>query len=353
MIRLYLTISQKMTVDNSKNKQVIKNKIIQKVKLPKRITEQDIEKLKKVTMRPNLKDKLNQHIECFGYVIGNYRDMEDRYTVINLIDVNGNIYTADHIQLDFKQNEYNYRIQLDDDGNFIRFEGVVIEYPKNGIVDYTVDLTRKVNILPSNFIMIHDNIDFDNRQINYKKISNYLSSSNMSKIYDLLDMIKSKINECTEGYVSEDFIYYYIINQYFLNQATYYIYEGNLRDQGFSGNVILQILVILSNILKDIYEYSDHTLPDIMKSVAQYCNIIQSVDNYDGYEKNNKFIKFVSTYICNSNSNGKVGKKKLKQLWRVVEYRMTNFDEMNPNIFKLDVDKLTARAYQVINEFIK
>jgi hypothetical protein len=339
--------NSKMNVDKSENKTIIKNKIIHHTKLPKRMSEEDIEKLKKITMRPNLKDKLGKHIECFGYVVGNYRDMEDRYTVINLIDVEGNVYTADHVQLDFKQNEYDYTY---DEGNFIRFKGIVKEYPKNGTVDYTVDISNKVKIMPSEFIVLNNIIDCDELETDYDKINDYLSRSNMTKIYNLLDDIRNKINEYLEGCVSDDFIYYYIINQYFLNQATYYIYEGNLRDQGFSGDTILQILIILANVLRDISSSSSQSLVDIMESVTQYCNVTQGVQTYNNCESNPGFKKFIETYII---SKQKPGKKKLKQLWNIVECRMKNFNEKNANKFNLSRDRLTARAYPIINEFIE
>lgn len=337
----------KMSIDNSRNKIVIKNKIIEKVKFPKRITEEEFENLKKITMRPNLKDKLGEYIECFGYVVNNYRDMGDRYTVINLIDTNGNIYTADHIQLDFKQNEYDYTY---DKGNFIRFEGIVTSYPKNESVDYTISITEKVKIIPSEYVTLNEIIDYDNIEVDCNKINNYLSCSNMTKIYDILDCIRDKINKSLEGCASEDFIYYYIINQYFLNQATYYIYQGNLRDQGFSGNIILEILVIMANILRYINSSNSISLSNIMKMVTQYCNIVQGIQTYKSCEANHKFIKFIETNITGKN---KIGKKRLKQLWNVIEYRMLNFNEKNPNVNNLSLDELMIRSYPIINEIIE
>lgn len=339
-----ITVGNNMNFTNKQNKEnnINRENINKNIKIPKRISKEEMEKLMKITMRPNLKDKLGQHIECFGFIVCKYKDVDSRYTVINVIDTNGNTYTADHIQLDLKENMYDYS---NDRGQFIRFEGTVISYPKNNSVDYTVDITSKVKIMSS--IMLNLEGDYSENGIDYDKINNYLYRSNMTNIYNLIDKIKEEINHKTEGFCSKDFIYYYIINQFYLNQATYYIYEGNLRDQGFSGESILNILILLSNVLYELTNKYEITLYYILKLIAQGCNIIQGVVDYDNIDNNPKLKLFIRNYIGKD-----TGKKRMKRIWSFILYRYFNFNEPNPNVNKWDEQDLITRSYMILDEYI-
>ena len=331
-------------IDKSKNntKEVtINNKIY---KIPKRISNEELEKIIKLKVRPNLQDKLGQYIECFGYVVGQYKDVDGRYTVINVIDVDKNIYTSDHIQLDFKENLYDYS---NDIGHFIRFEGIVIKYPKGNSFGYTINITSKVKIMMSAYINLDGSIDYSNEEIDFNKIKNYLYCKNITKIYDLIDKIRFEINKKLEGVCSEDFIYYYIINQLYLNQATYYIYDGRFENQGFSGDSVINTLIILSNVLYELTTNYEMPLTRILNLVAQSCNVIQGVENYNNIDSNPKLIEFIKTYIGKN-----TGKKKLKSIWNFIQHRKENFNELNPNVNHWKEKDLVIRAYTILNEYI-
>lgn len=323
--------------DSSINKDVnIKKYIHNKIK-PKRISKEEIEKQKKKTMRPHLKDKVGKLITCFGYVVGKYGDYSDLYTVINVIDINGR-YAADHIQLDFKENEYDYTY---DRGCYIRFTGRVIEYNRsNGTSDYTIDIIDKVSMFPSKYYYnedINDHVDFDVSGIN-----NILSRSNMTKVYNILENIRDKINDLTDYYFMNDFIYYYVINQYMLNTVAYNIYDGELRDQGFDDNIILDIIMILGSTLYDLTHNEQLDLSDILSSICYKCNVIQGVFAYNGLENNPKFMKFIQKNI------GLYGKRKCKAIWYFILQRKMDFKESNPNPENITKQQIQSQKHIVL-----
>lgn len=334
--------SNQNQIDKSNTREVtINNKIY---KIPKRITNEELEKIIKLKVRPNLQDKLGQHIECFGYVVGQYKDVDGRYTVINVIDTDKNIYTSDHIQLDFKEYLYDYS---KDRGQFIRFEGTVIKYPKGESFGYTISITSKVKIMMSAYTNLDGSIDYSNEEIDFNKIRNYLYCKNITKIYDLIDKIRFEINKKLEGVCSEDFVYYYIINQLYLNQATYYIYDGRFENQGFSGDSVINTLIILSNVLYELTTNYDMSLTCILNLVAQSCNVIQGVENYNCLEDNPKLDTFIKKYIGKN-----TGKKKLKRIWNFIQHRKENFNEHNPNVNHWKEKDLVVRAYTILNKYI-
>ena len=115
-----------------------------------------------------------------------------------------------------------------------------------------IDIIGKVSIYPSDFFYIDNLLDCEKIDLDINKITDYLSKSNMTKIYDLLEKLRSELNMLTDDVCVEDFVYYYIINQYMLNTAVYNMYDGELRDQGFTGDNILNLINILGSIIFDI-----------------------------------------------------------------------------------------------------
>ena len=321
-----------------------KNLYIKKIKQPKRVSSEELEKMKKETMRPLLKDKVWDKITCFGLVVKKYGPYSKRYTVINIIDKSGR-FVADHIQLDFKEDIYDYTY---DKGDYIKFTGVVKPYERQNIKssDYMIDIIDKVSIYPSKIYYNGEVIDVNKMNIDLDRISNFLSKSNMTKLYDLLELLRFKLNILTDDLFVNNFIYYYIINQYMLNTAVYNVYDGQIRDQGFNGNIIIDLIKIISSIIFEIRTKDIHCLRDIMLSVCYHCNVIQGVRTYKSIESNPKFIEFCEYKLFN-----KINKKKINKAWNIVLFRNLNFQDKNP-CGDLDNNKILLRAYYIINEFI-
>ena len=332
--------------NNSVNNGVnIKENInIKKIIQPRRISKEEIEKLKRETMRPLLKDRVGEKITCYGLVVKRYSEYSNRFTVINVVDKNGK-YVADHIQLDFKENIYDY---TNDEGDYVKFTGNVKSYSRknNNPDDYEIDIIGKVSVYPSDFFYIDKMIDYGEVDLDVNKITDYLSKSNMTKIYDLLEKLRYELNMLTDDVYVKDFIYYYIINQYMLNIAVYNMYDGEIRDQGFSEDNILNLINILGSIIFDIKSKEHNHLRSIMDNVCKHCNVIQGVQTYRSSNLNPEFKTFCKNNICEN-----ISKKKLTKLWNNVLFRKTNFQDNEP-CGDLDNNKILLRAYYIINEFI-
>lgn len=333
------------TINGDNNGVNIKENInIKKIIQPRRISKEEIEKLKNETMRPLLKDRVGEKITCYGLVVKRYSEYSNRFTVINVVDKNGK-YVTDHIQLDFKENIYDY---TNDEGDYVKFTGDIKSYSRknNNPDDYEIDIIGKVSVYPSDFFYIDKLIDYGEVDLDVNKITDYLSKSNMTKIYNLLEKMRDELNILTDDVCVKDFIYYYIINQYMLNIAVYNMYDGEIRDQGFSEDIILNLINILGSILFDIKSRDYNYLRDIMNNVCKHCNVIQGVQTYKSLNSNPRFITF-----CKNNIYGTISKKKLNKAWRNVLFRKTNFQDNDP-CGDLDSDKILLRAYYMINELI-
>lgn len=310
--------------------------------IPVRKTKEDIEREMKETMRPCLRDNVGKLVTCFGYVVSKYDNLGDGvYTVINVIDREGN-YLADHIQLDFKPSLYHYDYSI---GDYIRFTGYITEYNRNnGTKDFNINITEKIYMIPSRLHYDGEIISDDN--IKYDKIRDYLSNSNITKINNLIEKLRQEINDLTKYYYIDDFIYYYVLNQFMLNTATYKIYEGELRDYNVHDTIKILLLFILGSVIYELKSNRTNYLYDILHSICQYCNLLQGVETYENVNKNPKFIEFCTSFMnC-------TGKKKLGKLFNFVRHRQNDFNEDKTFGYDVNKDNILTRTYAVLNDYI-
>lgn len=341
---------------NSPQQKVLENKtnVYKKIQYPKRMTQKERERDQRKTERPGLRDRENKLITCYGLVVCPYPN-SDLYTVVNVVDKNGN-YIADHIQLNFQEDMYDYKGQNPMLDRYIRFTGMVGTYPKSNTNEFCVNITDKVDMTSSKIYYTEEIIDREKIDINYKEISQYLKRSNITKIYDLIDEIRRELNEITEVVLSKDFIFFYIVNQYFLNRATYNMYEGEFRDQGFSEECVLDILILLGHTLFEIKDKETTDLYALFEMICYSCNILQGVEKFVirtrfgtdnvSYESNPEFIKFCKYKL------GCEGHRKLGNLWYVATLRKLDFGMENPVHSSLTKNMIIYRTYHMIKDYI-
>ena len=327
--------------------------IYKKIEYPTRQSKEEREKLQKITQRPALMDNVGKPITCFGLVAGKHRN--GLYTVINVVDKHGN-YVADHIHLDFKEDEYNYKgidPLLD---RFIRFTGMVSTYKKGENDDYCINILDKIDIRASSLYYIGDPIDYEVLETFPDKINKFLRTCNITAIYNMIDEIRNRINILTEDVACSDFVYYFIINQYFLNTATYSIYDGELRDQGFNECCIIDLLILLSVTLYDLKTHTSIDLYTLFHKIVCYCNLIQGINKFDKsnngyndilpYDYNPGFVRFCKKL-------GYEGKRKFNSLWANALLRRKSFDMYEPVPEDLTKEILVERMHHVILEIIQ
>lgn len=325
------------------------NKVIFNSKIPKRMNSKEKQEKEKLTNRPCLQDKLNQKITCFGYIVGKHKYMNNLYTVINIVDTNGK-YVSDHIQLNLKEDEYDYKYDYCI-GNYIRFTGIVNKYVrKDGSEDYSVDIIKKAMIFSEDYDLDEQPYDYLNNKIDIQKIDEYLSNQNISKIYDLIYSIRKEINVLTHGFYFEDFLYYFIINQFTLNTSTYAMYEGDLRDQNMNEDCMIGILVLLGSLLFELKTEEFTNLRKLMANIIMECNVLQGIEEYSNINKNQKLKLFYEQYL--SINNQVVGKKKIEDASRFIQCRKRNFGNIPYDKNKLDDNVIIQRAYCMIQELI-
>ena len=343
--KLYKSV---MNIDKSNNTVIYK-----KIEYPTRQSKEEREKLQKITQRPALMDNVGKPITCFGLVAGKHRN--GLYTVINVVDKHGK-YVADHIHLDFKEDEYNYKgidPLLD---RFIRFTGMVSTYKKGDNDDYCINIIDKIDIRASLLYYIGDPIDYEVLETFPDKINEFLRTCNITAIYNMIDEIRNRINILTEDVTCSDFVYYFIINQYFLNTATYSIYDGELRDQGFNECCILDLLILLSVTLYDLKTHTSIDLYTLFHKIVCYCNLIQGINKFDKsnsgyndilpYDYNPGFVRFCKKL-------GYEGKRKFNSLWANALLRRKSFDMYEPVPKDLTREILVERMHHVILEIIQ
>lgn len=328
--------NKNIMIDRSKN-----IKIIKKIEQPKRLSEDEIKNLKKLTQRPYLKYNLGERINCYGYIVGRYKNT-NLITIINLVDDKGR-YITDHVQLNLKSYSYN------NESSFIKFKGVVKEYTRksNNTLDYEIDLLEEPIFLSNkyyNMNMIANQNHYDSKEINVNKIFDYISTIEIEKVYELIDNIKRRINDLTSYDFCNNFIYSFVINQYMLNTATYELYNENIGNIKISEDGVLDILIILSSILYILSIVDYVSIDFILTFISCICDILQGTEfkNTD----NEKFKLF-----CQNKINIKT-KKSMNKLWKVIYLRKSNFgNDNNPNNFNFE--EIINMAYLVLDDYIK
>ena len=325
-------------IDKSDNKTIIVNNILNK---PRRLTPEEVEKLKEQTQRPYLKHKLNEQVCCFGYVVGRYRN-SDRFTVINIVDSQGR-YVTDHIQLDFKENEFKYE-HYESNPTFIQMKGVVKSYNRiDGSLDYEINLSEKPIILSENYYNRTGIINYEDCY-NINKINDFLSMNNIEELYKVINKLRLTINTLSLDDFNENFIYDYVINQYMLNTVTYDLYNNSFNNVGVSDDSLIDLIIILSSIVYILNSVEIISLSYIFKFISYICNVLQGVE-YDK-KSNKQFVDF-----CKQNLKIE-GKNKINKAWNVVYLRKMNFGvDSNPGYDNFN--EVLIMSYAVLNKLIK
>lgn len=314
---------------NSYNKTIINNIY------PIRKSEKDKKKEQDKIQRPYLHDKVGKIIKGYAYVSKEYKP--GVYTIMNLTDINGK-YIADHIQLDIKENLYNYD---DYRSKFIKFIGVANEYNyKNGDVNYGIDISEPVIFLSDNIItenkLFSDEVDIDN-------IRQYLYNVEFNDLQKIMKTLYKRLSDLTIEF-GVDFIYNYLINSYTLYNATYDLYKGELQNNKLNDLAILDLIMLLGFVIYEIEcSVGNISLKNIFEYISFGCNVLQGIDTYNKHSKG-----FENFCLNNINDN----RKALKKAWSIARYRKINFGS-DPNPHNITKNRIAVSAYNILNEYIR
>lgn len=290
------TIDKSKTVDNSKSKNIITNKIIYKFSNNNRNLE-----LKKIE-RPGLQDMgVGKIITFEAVLVGKYRNNDRCYTIMNLHK--GREYLADHTQLILNEEPEEFIKRNATKSNLIRATGRIDIYGKPNNIKYCINLLplpKKIIFLPHIYYN-NNEISFSSTEEFDKKLWDCYDKIDLARHDDLLRMIEAiryKINDLTEGTFVNDFIYHFIINQYSLNTLNSDMYNNTIQSNEFDEIDLRNLVVLLGGVLYDLLSYIDISLYDLLEYSAYRLNKIQGIDKLtcrnkkECMESNSNFTKF-------------------------------------------------------------
>lgn len=288
------TISKNKSVDKSKNtdksKSIVSkntnkninnnfnnNTIIYKFSNNKKDKE-----LKKIE-RPGLQDiGIGKIITFEAVLVGKYRNRDVCYTVMNLHQ--GRKYLADHTQLLLNEEPEEFIKRNTTDSKLIRATGRIDSYGNPDNIKYCINLLP----LPKKIIFLPD-IYYDNNELcdsSTKEFKNQMNQCydkiDCARHDDLLYMIENlryKINNLTEGTFTNDFIYHFIINQYSLNTLNSDMYNNTIQSDEFVDEDLRNLIVLLGGVLYDLLSNTEIKLYDLLTYSAYRLNKIQGVYN--------------------------------------------------------------------------
>ena len=291
------TIDKSKTVDNSKSKNIINNKIIYKFS---NNNNRNLE-LKKIE-RPGLQDMgVGKIITFEAVLVGKYRNNDRCYTIMNLHK--GREYLADHTQLILNEEPEEFIKRNATKSNLIRATGRIDSYGKPNNIKYCINLLplpKKIIFLPHIYYN-NNEISFSSTEEFDKKLWDCYDKIDLARHDDLLRMIEAiryKINDLTEGTFVNDFIYHFIINQYSLNTLNSDMYNNTIQSNEFDEIDLRNLVVLLGGVLYDLLSYIDISLYDLLEYSAYRLNKIQGIDKLtcrnkkECMESNSNFTKF-------------------------------------------------------------
>lgn len=274
-------VDKSKAVDKSKNKNITNNinnnKIVYKFSNNKKDKE-----LKKIE-RPGLKDiGIGKIITFEAVLVGKYRNNDACYTVMNLHQ--GRKYLADHTQLLLNEEPEEFIKRNTTDSKLIRATGRIDSYGDPNNIKYCINLLP----LPKKIIFLPD-IYYDNNELydsSTKEFKNQMDQCydkiDCARHDDLLYMIENlryKINNLTEGTFTNDFIYHFIINQYSLNTLNSDMYNNTIQSDEFDDEDLRNLIVLLGGVLYDLLSNTEIKLYDLLTYSAYRLNKIQGVYN--------------------------------------------------------------------------
>lgn len=226
-----------MTINNNENKKII---VINKPNVSQKNYRNPS------TFRPSLKDRENETVTGYGFISGKYNDKY--YTIINLVDEKG-CYMADHTQMDLRESIYRYDYDISK-ACFIKFTGKVKRYQrKDKSIDFEIILTHQPILMDGFWFNPNSNeiYDYYNDEINIDKINNFISNKVSTRdIQNMILSISEDIDNITEFEFGKRFIFNYTTNTFFLNRATYDLYEQNIRGLSCSNDALMDLAYILA-----------------------------------------------------------------------------------------------------------
>ena len=325
-----INLDKSKNTDRSINKNINNNfnnnKIIYKFSNPNKH-----DYLKKIE-RPGLQDIGEGNIITFeAIIIKEYNRFENCVTIMNLHK--GKKYLADHTQLFLNEDLTDFNNRNVNESNLIRATARIGTYGKPNNKKYCL------NLIPNKRILFLPHICYNNTEIkneptdivnkNLDNCFNKIDEARHDELLYMIETLRYRVNELTEGIYTEDFIYHYLINQYSLNTLNSDMYNNSIQTNEFTDIDLRNLILLLGGILYDIISNYQIKIYNLFRNIIYRLNKTQGIYNLncknkkDCINNNNQFALFCT------NHNISFGKG-----WEIVRCRNKIF---NINIKEYDM----------------
>ena len=307
------TMNKNKAVDKSKNKNIINNKIIYRFSNPNKH-----DYLKKIE-RPGLQDIGEGNIITFeAIIIKEYNKFENCVTIMNLHK--GKKYLADHTQLFLNEDLTDFNNRNVNESNLIRTTARIGTYGKPNNKKYCLNLipNKRILFLPH---ICYNNIEIKNEPtdiVNKKldKCFNKIDEARHDELLYMIETLRYRVNELTEGIYTEDFIYHYLINQYSLNTLNSDMYNNSIQTNEFTDIDLRNLILLLGGILYDIISNYQINIYDLFMNIIYRLNKTQGIYNLNCKNKKDCIINNNQFALFCRNHNISFGKG-----WEIVRCR--------------------------------
>lgn len=312
-----INLDKSKNTDRSTNKNINNNfnnnKIIYKFSNPNKH-----DYLKKIE-RPGLQDIGEGNIITFeAIIIKEYNRFENCVTIMNLHK--GKKYLADHTQLFLNEDLTDFNNRNVNESNLIHATARIGTYGKPNNKKYCLNLipNKRILFLPH---ICYNNIEIKNEPtdiVNKKldKCFNKIDEARHDELLYMIETLRYRVNELTEGIYTEDFIYHYLINQYSLNTLNSDMYNNSIQTNEFTDIDLRNLILLLGGILYDIISNYQINIYDLFMNIIYRLNKTQGIYNLNCKNKKDCIINNNQFALFCKNHNISFGKG-----WEIVRCR--------------------------------
>ena len=337
------TMNKNKTVDKSKNKNIINNKIFYKFSNNKKD-----EQLKKIE-RPGLQDiGVGKIITFEAILVGKYRNKDACYTIMNLHQ--GRKYLADHTQLLLNEDPEEFFKRNTTNSNLIRATGRIDSYGGPNNTKYCINLLplpNEIIFLPHIYYDSNELYNISDKEFNNQLVCCYekIDCARHDDLLYMIETLRHRINNLTEGTFVNDFLYHFIINQYSLNTLNSDMYTNTIQSDEFDDEDLRNLVILLGGVLYDLLSNTEIDLYDLLENSAYRLNKVQGVYNItfktkkECMKSNLGFVEFCKKH------NMRFGKG-----WEFIRCRnkIFNIDVNNYSVFNEIEEALKGICYSIM-----
>ena len=245
---------------------------------------------------------------------------------LNVHDQKGQ-YLSDHIHV--KKSDIIGRINTTDINRneldplvYIIFSGQPYNYNENRLDGLSIDTSIKAGgvilLSPQTIVttkyMLKNDYKFNYTEQEVNSLNDVLLSYSYEELLYLIEFTRYKINNITRTYLVKDFIYNYVIYNYFMEISHKNLYHDTIDLYNVDINALINISALLLNILHYLQKSCDTSIKNLFQHIGYIITSMQDIHNFEApnAKGNGEYRLRFEPMINKTNT------------WQVVEYRKQN-----------------------------